>query len=168
MHRSNAPARQIVVHHEEDAFLHFAAVPGIENDLHAFGQVEDHGSFLIEAQFPVFSTWAFEALSTTKSGLKFLSSAVAGRINILVTKWACQATSITKRTFRRDAGLAPQKQSTTKSFLLESSLTASAFWAFHDLWDKGLLLFLKASEVHQKVSLVTSFMTMNLSFVKVR
>ena len=45
-------------------------------------------------------------------------------MNMLVTKCACHATSMMKRTAIRVSGFAPQKASTTYSFLLHSSLTA--------------------------------------------
>ena len=60
-----------------------------------------------------FSTFALEAFITTKSGVKLSSSSLVGRTNMLVTKWACHATSMMKRTARRVSLLVPQKASTT-------------------------------------------------------
>ena len=40
-----------VVHDREHAFLHFSAVPGIQNDLHLFFEVKDDGSFAVQSEF---------------------------------------------------------------------------------------------------------------------
>ena len=53
MHGSDALERQVVVHHREHALLHLAAVPGVEDDLLAIGEVEDDGGLGVEAQLLV-------------------------------------------------------------------------------------------------------------------
>src|SRR5574344_998803 len=99
-----------------------------------------------------------------KSGSpKFANSSAVGRMNMLVTKCACHATSMMKRSFRREFSFAPQNASTTKSLLLESCLTAKSLTTDQHFASTGLLSFLYSSEVHQTVfSLVASF-TKNLS-----
>lgn len=45
-----------VVHDREHAFLHFSAVPGIQDDLHLFFKVEDDGGFTVQSElFVVFN-----------------------------------------------------------------------------------------------------------------
>ena len=75
----------------------------------------------------------FEPFITTKSGSpKFFNSSSVGRINIFFTKWACQATSIIKRTFNLVSLFAPQNASTTYNrSLLESSFITNSFKSFH-------------------------------------
>ena len=64
----------------------------------------------------------FEPFITIKSGSPNVSnSKLDGRMNILVTKCACHATSIIKRTFNLVSGLVPQKASTTYIFLEEDN-----------------------------------------------
>ena len=82
---------------------------------------------------------------------------------MLVTKCACQATSMMKRTFMRVPSLAPQKVSTTNRRLLESSLTALAFRSAQASSEQGLLSFLYSSEVHHTEFSEASFLTKNLS-----
>ena len=55
--------------------------------------------------------------------------------NMLVTKWACHATSIMKRTFIRVSAWVPQKPSTTKRRLPESCFWAIFLTAFQVLTD---------------------------------
>ena len=45
VHACNALKRQVVVHHGEHTFLHFAAVPSVDDDLLAAGDVEHNRSF---------------------------------------------------------------------------------------------------------------------------
>ena len=102
---------------------------------------------------------------TTKSGSpKFSNSASDGRINMFFTKWACQATSIIKRTFNRVFSLAPQNASTTYNLFPDNWLTVVSFKAFQVFWVIGLLSLTAFSDVHQKVSLLTSSLTIYLSF----
>ena len=61
---------------------------------------------------------------------------------MLVTKWACQATSMMKRMAMRVSLLAPQKASTTNRRLLHSSLVASSFTDFQVSSVMGWLSFL--------------------------
>ena len=84
-------------------------------------------------------------------------------MNILVTKCACQATSVTKRTLSRLSGLAPQKVSTTNRRLPEScSVTSFCADAPRSLVSIGLLSLSPWSD-HQIVSRVVSSRTMYLS-----
>ena len=82
---------------------------------------------------------------------------------MFLTKWACHATSMMKRMAMRVSLLAPQKASTTYSFLLDSSSMASFLQASQASGEAGLLSFLYSAEVHHTVSLEFSSMTMNLS-----
>ena len=53
MHGGNALQRQEVIHHGEHALLHFAAIPGVGDDLLAAGQVEHHSGLGVQAQLLV-------------------------------------------------------------------------------------------------------------------
>ena len=68
-----------------------------------------------------------------------------------------------KRMAMRVSLLAPQKASTTYSFLLHSSPTAKSLTVFQTCSDMGWLSFLYASEVHHTVSLEFSSTTIYLS-----
>ena len=45
--------RQVVVHHGEHALLHLAAVPGVDDDLLAGGDVEGHAGLGVQTQLLV-------------------------------------------------------------------------------------------------------------------
>ena len=79
------------------------------------------------------------------------------------TKCACHATSIMKRTFKREFSLAPQNVSTTNNLFPESCLVVRSFKSFHTSGVVGLLSFGDPGVFHQIVSLVTSSSTINLS-----
>ena len=68
-----------------------------------------------------------------------------------------------KRTFKQVALLAPQKPSTTKRRLFESSFTARSLIVAHASSVTGLLSFLYSSEVHQTLSALKASLTINLS-----
>ena len=53
VHRSDALEREVVVHHGEHALLHLAAVPGVDDDLLAGGDVEGHAGLGVEAELLV-------------------------------------------------------------------------------------------------------------------
>ena len=53
VHGGDALEGEVVVHHREHTFLHFAAVPGVDDDLFARGDVEYNGGFGVEAEFLV-------------------------------------------------------------------------------------------------------------------
>ncbi len=53
VHRRNSLKRKEIVHHGEEALLHLAAVPGVQDDLLLAGDVEGHGGVGTEAQFLV-------------------------------------------------------------------------------------------------------------------
>ncbi len=53
MHGSHAAQRQIVVHHGEHALFHFAAVPGVQDDLLTAGDVEGNHGLGVESEFLV-------------------------------------------------------------------------------------------------------------------
>ncbi len=53
VHGGNALERQEVVHHGEHTLLHFAAVPGIDDDLLTGGDVEGHAGFGVQTQLLV-------------------------------------------------------------------------------------------------------------------
>ena len=96
--------RQQIVHHREHALLHLTAIPRAADQLHALSQIKSDEVRNSAPVFPVI--FAIEALTTVKSGSKSASSASLGRINMFLTKCACQATSMTKRTFSRVSSLA--------------------------------------------------------------
>ena len=60
-----------------------------------------------------------------KSGLKLASSSAFGLMNIFLTKCACQATSMMKRTAILVSLFAPQKASTTNNLLPDNSSCAN-------------------------------------------
>ena len=68
-----------------------------------------------------------------------------------------------KRTAMRVSLLAPQKPSTTKRRLLESSFLAISLTAAQASWEAGLLSLGYSGVVHHTVSLEFSSITMNLS-----
>ncbi len=84
-------------------------------------------------------------------------------MNMLVTKWACQATSMMNLTAMRVSLLAPQKASTTKSSLPQSCFLASSFTSPHTFSLMGWLSFLYSSLVHHTVSFDWLSITMYLS-----
>ena len=51
VHRSDTAQRVQVVHDGEHAFLHFATVPGVQNDLHLFLQIKDNSRRAIQTEF---------------------------------------------------------------------------------------------------------------------
>ena len=63
-------------------------------------------------------------------------------MNMFLTKWACQATSMMKRMAMRVSLLAPQKASTTNRRLLDSSLMAMSLTTFQVSSEAGWLSFL--------------------------
>ena len=66
MHRSDTFQRQQVVHHREHPFLHFAAVPGAANQLHALGQVKRHEVFGVQTLFFPLRVSALRAVHNDK------------------------------------------------------------------------------------------------------
>ena len=66
VHRSDTFQRQQVVHHREHPFLHFAAVPGAANQLHALGQVKRHEVFGIQTLFFPLRVSALRAVHNDK------------------------------------------------------------------------------------------------------
>ena len=53
VHGGDAAQRIEVVHNREHALLHFAAVPGVQNDLFVRREVKDNSGFAIKAEFLV-------------------------------------------------------------------------------------------------------------------
>ena len=53
VHRSDAFKRKVIVHHREHTFLHFAAVPGVYDNLFAAGNVEHNRGFAVKTEFLV-------------------------------------------------------------------------------------------------------------------
>ena len=51
VHRGDTLQRQVVVHHGEHTLLHFAAVPGVDDDLFTGGDVEGNGCFGVQSHF---------------------------------------------------------------------------------------------------------------------
>ena len=82
---------------------------------------------------------------------------------MLVTKWACHATSMMKRTFILVSLWVPQNPSTTKSLFPESWSWASFFTDFHTLSDISWLSLGYSGVFHQTVFLEFLSMTMYLS-----
>ena len=72
VHRSHALERQVVVHHREHALLHLAAVPGVQDDLLAVGEVEDDGRLRVEAQLLVVLDLRLGGVEGDKVGLEVL------------------------------------------------------------------------------------------------
>src|SRR5699024_9957864 len=70
VHGGNALERQVVVHHAEHALLHLAAVPGVEDDLLAAGDVEDNGSLGVQAQLLVVFDLGLGGVVDHEVGLK--------------------------------------------------------------------------------------------------
>ena len=68
-----------------------------------------------------------------------------------------------KRTFKRVAGFAPQKVSTTNKRFPDNSFTALDFKSAQASSEQGLLSFLYSSDVHHTVFSLASFLTKNLS-----
>ena len=72
MHGSNALKRQIVVHHGEHTFLHFTAVPGVDDNLLAGSDVEYNGGFAVEAEFSVVGEFCLGCVVNNEVGSKVL------------------------------------------------------------------------------------------------
>ncbi len=107
----------------------------------------------------------FAPFITMKSGSKSASSSSLGRMNMFLTKCACQATSVIKRTLRRVSALAPQKASTINSRLPDNCWVTSPFRCCQVPCESGLLSFLPLPlSDHQTVSRVVSSRTRYLSF----
>jgi hypothetical protein len=59
VHGGDALERVVVVHHGEHTLLHFAAVPCVDDNLLAAGDVEHNGGFGVEAEFLVVLNLGF-------------------------------------------------------------------------------------------------------------
>ncbi len=70
VHRSDAFERFEVVHHREHTFFHFAAVPGVDDYLFFRGEVEDNGSFGVEAEFFVVFNFSFRGVVDDEVGFE--------------------------------------------------------------------------------------------------
>ena len=72
VHRRDALERQQVVHVGEHALLHLAAVPGVDDDLHLLGEVEDHGRLGVQAQLLVVRHLGFRGVEHHEVGFAVL------------------------------------------------------------------------------------------------
>jgi hypothetical protein len=72
VHRSDALQGQQVVHVGEHAFLHLAAVPGVDDYLHLFGQVEHDGRLRVQAEPLVLLDLGFRGVEHHEVGLAVL------------------------------------------------------------------------------------------------
>ena len=81
VHRSHAFERQQVVHVREHAFFHFAAVPGVDDDLHLFGQVEYDRRFGVQPQFLVVFHFGFRRVQYDEVGFAVVGQLFGGRAN---------------------------------------------------------------------------------------
>ena len=82
---------------------------------------------------------------------------------MLVTKWACHATSMMKRIFMRVSLWVPQKPSTTNRRLPLSCLRARLLTSFQTFSDISWLSFGYSGVFHHTVSLEFLSITMYLS-----
>ena len=72
MHGSNALEGQVVVHHGEHTLLHFAAVPGVDDNLLTGGDVEGHAGLGVEAQLLVVLHLCLGGVVDDEVGLEVL------------------------------------------------------------------------------------------------
>ena len=72
VHRGDAFQGQVVVHHREHTFLHFTAVPGVDDNLFARGEVEDNGCLAVEAEFLVVGQFGLGGVVDDEVGLEVL------------------------------------------------------------------------------------------------
>ena len=79
VHRSHPLQRQEVVHVREHTLLHFASVPGIEDNLHLFGQVEHDRGLRIQAQFLVVLHLRFRCVQHYEIGFPVVFQLFGGR-----------------------------------------------------------------------------------------
>ncbi len=68
VHGSYALEGEEVVHHGEHAFLHFAAVPGVDDYLFARGDVENDGCLAVEAEFLIVGEFCFRCVVDDEVG----------------------------------------------------------------------------------------------------
>ena len=72
VHRRDALQRQQVVHVGEHTLLHFAAVPGVDDYLHFFGEVEHDRRFRVESEFLVVLDFGFRGVQHHEIGFAVL------------------------------------------------------------------------------------------------
>ena len=70
MHRSDALKRQVVVHHREHTFLHFAAVPGVYDNLFARSNVEHNRGLAVKSELFVILDLSFGSVVNHEVGLE--------------------------------------------------------------------------------------------------
>ena len=70
MHRRDAFKRKVIVHHREHTFLHFAAVPGVYDNLFAAGDVEHNRRFAVKTEFLVIFDLGFRRVVYDEVGLE--------------------------------------------------------------------------------------------------
>ncbi len=76
VHRGDALLGQVVVHHREHAFLHLAAIPGVDDHLLARSGVEHDSGFAVQAEFLEVGHLGLRCVEHYEVGLevgKFLS-----------------------------------------------------------------------------------------------
>ena len=72
VHRRDALERKQVVHVGEHTLLHFAAVPGVDDYLHFFGEVEHDRRFRVESEFLVVLDFGFRGVQHHEIGFAVL------------------------------------------------------------------------------------------------
>ena len=70
MHRSDALQRKVIVHHREHTFLHFAAIPGVDDNLFSARNVEHNGSFGVKPEFFVIFDFSLGSVVNNEIGFE--------------------------------------------------------------------------------------------------
>ena len=72
MHRGDAAQGVVVVHDREHTFLHLAAIPGVDDELHALGQVECNAGLGVDAEFFPVLDFGFRGIEHDEVGLEVI------------------------------------------------------------------------------------------------
>ena len=78
VHRSNALQRKVIVHHREHTFFHFAAVPGVDNDLFSARYVEHNGGFGVKSEFFIVFNFSLGSVVNDEIGFKVFEFFLGG------------------------------------------------------------------------------------------
>ena len=79
VHRSHALERKQVVHVGEHTLLHLAAVPGVEDNLHFLGEVENDGRLGVQAEFLIVLDLGLRSVEHHEIGLAVFLQFGVGR-----------------------------------------------------------------------------------------